>query len=785
MAHKVPFYRANALRVLSQIVDESLFQQVERFFKSSLIDRNHEVCSAGLIGAYRLMRHNPEAVRRWVSEISEAVNRSNTLCQYHALALLRELKRNDPLSVTKLLNQLVRGWMPSPLAHVMLIRAIGDVLKTRPAGATIESDNPLWRYLDSSLTSLSEIVQFEAARIVVTLPPNKVTTAGIDTLRILVRSISLQTRFAAISALARCAPHNGAAIATHMHSLEHAFRDSNKTVAVLAALTLLRVQWSGVQYPLERIQKRLQSLITEVPDNNKCEIIDAMTKIALKQPARCNNAYKFFQYCLRTEGGFEFKKLIIDSIVGLVNKYPHTMTDGIDVLCDFIDDCEFPALGLQLVRMLADAARQHHLGRRLQDAERANEAAPYRLHMFESCEGYNPIKFIRCLFNRMTLEDNASRIAAGECLMQIGLYAPSVRRDIVRIMERNVTLEVHDEVRERLVTNISFLTRDADYAHQYYLHEVPTYTEEIRRLACAKFLPVEAQEAAAAQSAAAAAPATTTTTTTAAESLAAQPEAPSEPEFYTSMNLGPLFTRREPVLLTERETEYVVSCTKHVFENHIVFQYEVHNTLTTQQLRDVQIAAQCPECLAGDSPALRPDRAGVIRVLDANQRGDALLCYQRTPECIPAGSFTNTLRFNVHDIVGGEALEDGFPDQYNIEPVFIGIVDFMRPAQWDADCTLRWAEQEAHKVRTKFVLRKMKDIPQAFSSVQSYLSMAADCPVPSASAQSVHTRFSAEMVDGSKVLAEVHFTMAERVVSMEIEVRAAAQSISQLVLSSL
>ena len=51
-----------------------------------------------------------------------------------------------------------------------------------------------------------------------------------------------------------------------------------------------------------------------------------------------------------------------------------------------------------------------------------------------------------------------------------------------------------------------------------------------------------------------------------AEQLAAVPEIAA---------LGPLFkSTSKPIQLTESETEYVVSCIKHTFADHMVFQVE-------------------------------------------------------------------------------------------------------------------------------------------------------------------------------------------------------------------
>lgn len=59
------------------------------------------------------------------------------------------------------------------------------------------------------------------------------------------------------------------------------------------------------------------------------------------------------------------------------------------------------------------------------------------------------------------------------------------------------------------------------------------------------------------------------------------------PEFAS---FGPLFkSSAKPVELTEAETEYVVSCVKHVFAHHVVFQFNIRNTINDTVLEDVNV----------------------------------------------------------------------------------------------------------------------------------------------------------------------------------------------------
>ena len=56
-------------------------------------------------------------------------------------------------------------------------------------------------------------------------------------------------------------------------------------------------------------------------------------------------------------------------------------------------------------------------------------------------------------------------------------------------------------------------------------------------------------------------------------------EAEALPQFRA---LGPRFKTCKPVMLTEEGLEYVVHCVKHVFEQHVLLQFNCTNTFKEQ-----------------------------------------------------------------------------------------------------------------------------------------------------------------------------------------------------------
>jgi coatomer protein complex subunit gamma len=56
----------------------------------------------------------------------------------------------------------------------------------------------------------------------------------------------------------------------------------------------------------------------------------------------------FLSNILREEGGFEYKKAIVDSIVILIRDIPDAKESGLLHLCEFIEDCEITSLSTQV-----------------------------------------------------------------------------------------------------------------------------------------------------------------------------------------------------------------------------------------------------------------------------------------------------------------------------------------------------------------------------------------------------------------------------------------------------
>ncbi|SOV78298.1 coatomer subunit gamma, putative [Plasmodium sp. gorilla clade G3] len=118
-------YRANAIRVLSKIIDYSLATQIERYLKTAVVDRNPFVSSSALLCGLNLYNNtSSDIVKKWINEVSECINSKHPMIQFHALTLLCSIKNQDKLALEKIINSYTKNshTLSSSLANCLLIK---------------------------------------------------------------------------------------------------------------------------------------------------------------------------------------------------------------------------------------------------------------------------------------------------------------------------------------------------------------------------------------------------------------------------------------------------------------------------------------------------------------------------------------------------------------------------------------------------------------------------------------------------------------------------------------
>ncbi|KAE8716684.1 Coatomer subunit gamma-2 [Hibiscus syriacus] len=629
MTSKTDMYRANAIRVLCRITDGTLLTQIERYLKQAIVDKNPVVASAALVSGIHLLQTNPEIVKRWSNEVQEAVQSRAALVQFHALALLHQVRQNDRLAVNKLVSSLTRGSVRSPIAQCLLIRYTSQVIR-ESANNTQTGDRPFYDFLEGCLRHKAEMVIFEAARAITEL--NGVTsrelTPAITVLQLFLSSFKPVLRFAAVRTLNKVAMTHPMAVTNCNIDMESLISDQNRSIATLAITTLLK---TGNESSVDRLMKQITNFMSDIADEFKIVVVEAIRSLCLKFPLKHRSLMNFLSNILREEGGFEYKKAIVDSIVILIRDIPEAKETGLLHLCEFIEDCEFTYLSTQIL---------HFLG-------------------IEGPKTSDPSKYIRYIYNRMHLENATVWAGAVSTLAKFGAMVDGLKPHVFVLLRR--CLFDTDEVRDRATLYLNTLGGDgavvetgADVKEflfgsldiplmnlenslkNYEPSEKPFDISSVPKEV--KIQPLAEKKAPGKKpTGLGAPPPSPSSTVDAYEKLLS-----SIPEFA---NFGKLFKSSPPVELTEAETEYAVNVVKHIFDGHVVFQYNCTNTIPEQLLENVIVIVDASEAEEFAEVASKP-----LRSLPYDSPGQTFVAFQK-PDGVPAvGKFSNMLRFIVKEV---------------------------------------------------------------------------------------------------------------------------------------
>ena len=100
---------------------------------------------------------------------------------------------------------------------------------------------------------------------------------------------------------------------------------------------------------------------------------------------------------------------------------------------------------------------------------------------------------------------------------------------------------------------------------------------------------------------------------------------------------GAVFKSSRPIELTETETEYVVTCTKHIFAEHIVFQFTCRNTLNDSQLENVSVLMRIEATEDDDALAMQQVASIPAEKLVYDVPASVFVAFRKPPHSSPTG----------------------------------------------------------------------------------------------------------------------------------------------------
>uniref|UniRef100_H2YIZ0 Coatomer subunit gamma n=1 Tax=Ciona savignyi TaxID=51511 RepID=H2YIZ0_CIOSA len=540
--------------------------------------------------------------------------------------------------------------------------------------------------------------------------------------------------------------------------LENLITDVNRSIATLAITTLLK---TGSESSVDRLMKQISSFMSEISDEFKVVVVRAISALCQKYPRQHSVMMSYLASMLRAEGGFEYKKAIVECIISILEDSAESKESGLAHLCEFIEDCEHTVLATKII---------HLLGR-------------------EGPKTPNPSKYIRFIYNRVILENEAVRAAAVSALARFGAQCDDLRESILSLLSRSM-MDEDDEVRDRATFYFHTLQQQQKALNSaYILNGLAVSVPALERCLQQYLLEPSDEKFNLKSVPLMAIPDSEPKLDSVLTSRKAkeQPTA-SKQEIYAEQLsripefgvLGNLFKSSDAVELTESETEYVVKCTKHTFPHHLVLQFDCTNTLNDQVLEDVTVQVEQSDAFEVIAYVPCPS-------LPYNQPGVAYACV-----AIPEGDEVTTtlscvMKFRVKDCDPntGEADDDGYDDEYVLEDLDIVVADHVQKVI-KSNFGSSWDELgDGNELEDTYALSSLNTLQDAVRDIIKYLGMQAcerSDKVPDG--KSSHSLFLAGVYRGGHdVLARAKLVLKDGV-TMQLTVRSSDAEAARVVTSA-
>ncbi|KAG8809572.1 coatomer subunit gamma [Serendipita sp. 399] len=632
------------------------------------------------------------------------------------------------------------------------------------------------------------MVNYEAARAICEMrnvTPQQLTRA-VAQLQLFLSSPKPTLKFAAMRTLSTLALTHPSSVASCNLDMENLISDNNRSIATYAITTLLK---TGNEASVDRLMKTITGFMSEISDEFKVIVVDAIRSLCLKFPNKQTLMLTFLSSVLRDEGGYDFKRAVVEAIFDMIKFIKESKEAALAHLCEFIEDCEFTKLSVRVLHLLG----------------------------IEGPKTPEPTKYIRYIYNRVVLENAIVRAAAVTSLAKFGVCGvdPTIKRSVTVLLNRCLD-DVDDEVRDRAAMYLRimkeeelaepFVKEGTHYSLFYaqstlesklvaYVNDPAAQADDFDISSVPKISRAQAQQEAARPTTLESITASVVSQPKAAAPVKAAPSAQETQSAYASQlaaipemeTFGPILnSSSKPVPLTETDTEYVVTCVKHIFKEHIVFQFNVANTVPESLLENVSVVMQ------PNGEGLTEDFILPVEKLDlATGSQPIYVSFTRdNPEEYTLGGFACTLRFVSKEIDPSSGLPDdtGYDDEYQLEEIELSAGgDYIVPTYCSFES--EWEKLgEAASAEEEFSLSSMASIKAACESLMEVLNMEALAGTDNPSSTAVHTLLLSGLVagGGGKVLArcQMAFT-ASSGVSLRLNVRAEKEEVAQLLISAI
>jgi hypothetical protein len=109
---------------------------------------------------------------------------------------------------------------------------------------------------------------------------------------------------------------------------------------------------TGNEASVDRLMKQITSFMSEISDELKVVVVDAVRSLCLKFASKQASILTFLSGTLRDEGNYDFKRAVVEAIFDMIKFIPDCVETALSHLCEFIGDCEYTKLSVRILHLL-------------------------------------------------------------------------------------------------------------------------------------------------------------------------------------------------------------------------------------------------------------------------------------------------------------------------------------------------------------------------------------------------------------------------------------------------
>lgn len=429
-----PNIKANALRLLPLIIESQNPIQLERNLKLSLVNKSKVIVDAALIACMDIFKLMPDVIRKCGEEIMQIlINTKESTLQYKSFILLQEIKSQDPIALIKLLQIAIDNKHNYSSVTIMyVIRAVEGFVRTGTS-----SDNRLdqksnivfIKFLRDCVDTDNTLIKLEAAKVLTSLDSldNKTLQPVVEKLTALLSEENTTVRYSVLKIFNNMIRNPfRVSLFKNYDQIQELISNPNKNIMALAVSVLVKVASpENLQELVDRIYGSLDDLPLAIQKSAIANCID----VVKKDGKSLDSILKFLWNCLKDKGNVEFKLAVIEVMKQILELKLPCYTTVLEYFAEYIEDSMDNRLTLAILNLMCIY---------LPKAD-------------------NPKSYLKYLINRLTLDKSIVRTAVVTCMAQIATQDEGLREEIIPILEHLQFDFEEEEVRERATYYLQLL----------------------------------------------------------------------------------------------------------------------------------------------------------------------------------------------------------------------------------------------------------------------------------------------------------------------------------------